>query len=135
MATNLHETPDRLADLENLMRLISSLVPLSRHLWTLSVALIETERRARQIFKLAGPGSQELSERLDELANQMLRTADTLQKTGLRSWALHRRILNASIWFAKAACVTRGENPASIPTLEPVWRSALVAYSSLFRFG
>ena len=71
--------------------------------------------------------------RLDGLSNRALDVADHIKSSGFFITLARRSLLRSAVLFAQAACLVRAEDPASVTTLDPLWRSATDALSDIFK--
>jgi len=129
MVTHLHDIDGPMADLSGL---VQSLLPLARHRLALTVTVREIERAARIIYETAGPLPPKAADVVADLSDVLLSVEELLSDS---PWPVRRMLIRSAVYMAKAAQIMRGADPSSVPDLEPWWRSALEAYSGLFRLG
>ena len=131
MATQLRDDMDYLTDAEGLLQSLRALVPHA-------VALVWTTRALEKDAKVINVLSRTVCDnrvaaRLEGLSNRALDVADHLKSSGFFITLARRSLLRSAVLFAQTACLVRAEDPASIPTLDPLWRSAADALSDIFR--
>lgn len=131
MATQLHD--NSIEYLTKTERLMKAIVELVGHSWAIVWVARTLERNAKAIYANAVPNNAHLAVRLDYLVDSALLSRNKFSSSGLSAFLARRYLLKDAVWLARAACVLRGENPASIPTLDPLWRSAAGALSDIFR--
>lgn len=93
------------------------------------------EKDARVIQALSRTVSDNrVASRLDGLSNHALDVADHIKSSGFFITLARRSLLRSAVLFAQAACQIRAEDStSSIPTLDPLWRSAVDALSDIFK--
>jgi hypothetical protein len=130
MSTQLHDGTEYLTESENLLPAISALVS---HAWAVTWPVLVMEKNAKAIYSVSCPEYNEYAHRLDRLTDKLLIDAESMKQKGWGFFIVHRSLLNSATLFARSACLVRGEDPASVPTLDPLWRSAAGALSDIFR--
>lgn len=130
MATRLHDM-DYLTDAERLLQSLRALVP---HAVALAWTARALEKDARVIQALSRTVSDNrVASRLDGLSNHALDVADHIKSSGFFITLARRSLLRSAVLFTQAACQIRAEDSTSIPTLDPLWRSAVDALSDIFK--
>lgn len=131
MATQLHDDMDYLTDAERLLQSLRALVP---HAVALAWTTRALEKDAKVIHALSRTvHDNHVAARLDGLSSRALGVADQLKSSDFFITLARRSLLRSAVLFAQTACQVRAEDPASIPTLDPLWRSAADALSDIFR--
>ena len=127
---------DTLNDAEGLAQ---SLGAVPRHGASLVWTAFALERKARMIHTLYGSvHDRAVATRLDDLSDRACAAACQLHTDALSILFIlftlfaRRSLLRSAVLFAQTACLMREEDPASIPALDPLWRSAAYALSDIF---
>lgn len=130
MATQLHDM-DYLTDAEGLLQSLRALVP---HAMALAWATRALEKDAKEIHAFSRTVHDDVAaRRLDALSNRALDVATHLKRNGFFITLARRSLLRSAVLFAQTACLARSEDPASVPSLDPLWRSAADAVSNIFK--
>ncbi|WP_075323933.1 hypothetical protein [Acidithiobacillus albertensis] len=122
---------DYLTDAEGLLQSLRALVS---HAVALAWTTRALEKDARVVYTLSLTIHDEhVAGRLDGLSSRALDVADQIKSSGFFVTLARRSLLRSSVLFAQAACLVRAKDTASIPKLDPLWRSAADALSEIFR--
>ncbi|MBU2766253.1 hypothetical protein HAP94_08600 [Acidithiobacillus ferrivorans] len=122
---------DYLTDAEGLLQSLRALIP---HAVALAWTTRALEKDAKVIHALSRTVcDNRIAIRIEVLSNCALDVADHLKSSGFFSMLARRSLLKSAVLFAQTACLVRAEDPASIPTLEPLWRSAAGALTDIFK--
>ena len=131
MATQLHDM-DYLTDAERLLQSLRALVPHAVALaWT--TRALEQDAKGTHALSRTVHNDHVAARRLDALSNSVLDFADHLKRSGFFNTLAHRSLLRSAVLFAQAACLVRDEDPACVPKMDPLWRSAADALSDIFK--
>ena len=131
MAAQLHDDMDYLTDAERLLQSLRALVP---HAVALAWTTRALEKDAKAIHVISRTVSDNrLAARIEGLSNRALDIADHLKSSGFFITLARRSLLRSAVLFAQTACLVRAEDPAPIPKLDTLWRSAAGALSDIFR--
>ena len=132
MVTQLHDDMDYLTDAEGLLQSLRALAPHAVALVWTTRALENDAKKMNNVLSRTVCDNH-VAVRLDGLSNCALDVTGHLKSSGFFSMLARRSLLKSAVLFAQMACLIRAENPASIPTLEPLWRTATGALTDIFK--